>query len=245
LHPERADAGLCPEPPPAARTGARGRRRPGGAVVRRLRYALSPVSGRVAVSVLLLLRDAETWVVATIRAAVEALGDASGRVEIVAIDQCSGDNTLSALSVLYGQFRDLRILQDVTPGTALAHGLDAARGEVVLVCDAPVSGSELAWTWDRMKAGTRVAIVPGRVLGFRRTDGHAWLAGRDGGLVAAESRLRLRVGGRPPELRIAEYEAGIVDRVERLVRGGLGRLGLARLDRPLRRRASTSPAPSR
>ena len=139
----------------------------GAASGRKLRKAAT-VSD-IDVSLILPLRDQETETAATVRAAariVERVAPPEGRgplsAEILALDQRSGDNTLSVLSLLHGQIPSLRTLQDVEPGQAIRRATRVARGAVWLVMDRPLDPDLGAWGVGQVLRGHRAAIIPRR-----------------------------------------------------------------------------------
>ena len=90
----------------------------------------------VDISVMLPVRDAEASVAPLVRSAVatreRVLARERGRerplaFELLALDERSGDNTASVLSVLHGQVPYLRTLQDLDRGTAIRSASRVAR----------------------------------------------------------------------------------------------------------------------
>lgn len=193
----------------------------------------------VDVSVLLPLRDAEEMVgplVHTAELVHEQLRTrhAELAVEILALDERSGDNTSSVLSVLHGQLPQLRTLQDLDRGTALRFAARLARGDVWLVLDHPVEPELAAWAVGQVIAGQRAAIVPGEILALHRTVGVDVLRELEGGLAVAQREVAryLRRLGHRPAFSPAEG-ATRLDRALVFLRGHSGRVGLGFLDRPL------------
>lgn len=181
------------------------------------------------VSVILLLRDAELTAGPIVVACAAAM---DGRDwELLAIDQRSHDNTLSALSVLHGRFPTLRTLQDVEPGHGIVHGLQTARGDLCLIVDRVVEPGLLEWAADRVAGGERAALVPGEVLALRTQDARDLLRRTRGGLVSAQAIVRRELRGQPLAIRHPP-DRGPVDRAHRALRGALGRLGIWTFDRP-------------
>lgn len=193
------------------------------------------------VSIILRVRDQEKQIAAMVRGAgqIEArvqreVGD--GRLlvfELLALDERSGDNTLSVLSVLHGQVPNLRTLQDVEIGSAIRRASRVARGDVWLVIDHPVDSDLAAWGVSQVLRGQRAAIVPGEILVVHRDVGATVLRNLAGGLVSAQNTVvrHLRARGEMPAFSPAPGRSPWA-RARLLVRGGLGRLGLARFDRP-------------
>ncbi len=192
------------------------------------------------VTVIIPLKDRESVAPRVVRAA-EAIAEgialfddqAELKWEILAVDQRSGDNTLSALSVLHSQNAHLRTLQDVAPGRALRLARDAARGQVWLVIDRPIEPSNGSWGINQVRScAHRAAIIPGEMLVVDRDLGLKALP-RSGGLVSAQRAVQRYLRGRnlsavwsPPNNRTVTHRAGL------FVRGQLGRVGLGRFDRP-------------
>lgn len=193
----------------------------------------------VDVSVLLPLRDAEEMVgplVHTAELVQEQLRARHSELafEILALDERSGDNTASVLSVLHGQLPQLRTLQDLDRGTALRFAARLARGDVWLVLDHPVEPELAAWAVGQVIAGQRAAIVPGEILALHRTVGVDVLREVEGGLAVAQREVAryLRRLGHRPAFSPAEG-ATRLDRALVFLRGHSGRVGLGFLDRPL------------
>jgi len=199
----------------------------------------TPVSD-IDVSLILPLRDQEAETAATVRAAVEIAQRVilpEGRVslgsEILALDQRSGDNTLSVLSLLHGQIPSLRTLQDVEPGQAIRRATRVARGAVWLVMDHPLDPELGAWGVGQVLRGHRAAVIPGEMLVVDQPLGVTVLPRLPGGLVSAQQAVTRHLRGQnlqpvwsPPSKK------GPVQRARLFVRGQLGRFGLGWLDRP-------------
>ncbi|MBC8069270.1 MAG: hypothetical protein IAG13_13120 [Deltaproteobacteria bacterium] len=204
------------------------------------------------VSVLLPLRDAEAMVGPLVHTAQAVHQQLCARhvgphgelaLEILALDERSGDNTSSVLSVLHGQLPQLRTLQDLERGSALRCAARLARGDIWLVIDHPVEPELAAWAIGQVINGQRAAIVPGEILALHRTVGVDVLRELDGGLAVAQrevARHLRRLGQRPAFSRAAD--ATRIDRALLFLRGQSARVGLGFLDRPvvavLRQRAS-------
>jgi hypothetical protein len=210
------------------------------------------------VSLILVLRDQEAETAAAVRSAaripervvlpegrvVQRVVLPEGRVvlpegrdaletEILALDQRSGDNTLSVLSLLHGQIPSLRTLQDVEPGQALRRAARMARGAVWLVMDRPLDPELGAWGVGQVLRGHRAAIIPGEMLVVDEALGITVLPRLPGGLVSAQQAVTRHLRGlslapvwSPPSKK------GAVQRARLFVRGQLGRFGLGWLDRP-------------
>ncbi len=199
----------------------------------------------VDVSVLLPLHDAEATVAALVREAAAIADAVGGRpgservrgVEILALDERSGDNTASMLSVLHGQHPSLRTLQDLEPGSALRAAAKVARGDVWLVFDHAIDLDLAAWAVTSVYAGQPAAIVPGVVLALGRALGTTCFKRLDGGLVTAQRSVarQLRREGRAPAFSPAP-RGSFLDRLWLGVRQSSASVGIACLDRP-------SPAP--
>ena len=192
------------------------------------------------VSLILPLRDQEAQTAATVRAALEIAkraplpeDRAALEAEILALDQRSGDNTLSVLSLLHGQIPSLRTIQDVEPGRAIRRATGVARGSVWLVADRPLDPELGAWGVGQVLRGHRAAIIPGEMLVVDQPLGVTVLPRIAGGLVSAQRAVTRHLRGQnlqpvwsPPSQKGAAHRARL------FVRGKLGRLGLGHLDRP-------------
>lgn len=198
-----------------------------------------PVSD-IDVSLILPLRDQESETASAVRTASQiarfvSLPEGRGElsVEILALDQRSGDNTLSVLSVLHGQIPSLRTLQDVEPGQAIRRATRVARGTVWLVMDRPLDPELGAWGVGQVLRGHRAAIIPGEMLVVDQPLGITVLPRLPGGLVSAQQAVTRHLRGQnlqpvwsPPSRK------GPVQKARLFVRGHLGRIGLGWLDRP-------------
>lgn len=194
------------------------------------------------VTVIVPLRDQEKRVAATIRGADE-VGQYVTRpeesipapigLEIVALDERSGDNTLSVLSLLHSQLSTLRTLQDLDRGTSIRRAASVARGDAWLVLDHPVDPRLAAWGINQVLRGQRAAIIPGELLAVDRALGLSVLGGLRGGLVSAQRAVArtLRKQNVPPAWS-PPAEHGPVQRARLFVRGQLPRLGISWLDKP-------------
>jgi glycosyltransferase involved in cell wall biosynthesis len=195
------------------------------------------------VTVIMPARDVERSVAAMVRCAVkiedlvERPDDRPGAgplvFEHIALDERSGDNTLSVLSVLHGQIPNLRTLQDLTPGSSVRRAAAVARGDTWLFIDHPVDPELAAWGVSQVLRGQRAAVVPGEILAVDRHVGGEVLSRLAGGLVSAQNAVVRYLRARdeqpawsPPPQR------STVARARLLVRGSLGRLGFIRFDRP-------------
>lgn len=192
------------------------------------------------------VRDAEASVAPLVRSAVaireRVLARESGRdrplaFEVLALDERSGDNTASVLSVLHGQVPYLRTLQDLDRGTAIRSASRVARGDVWLVLDRPVDPELAGWAVAQVLGGRRAAIVPGEILVVHRSVGVAVLRDLSGGLATAQRLVtrHLRQSGESPAFSPPD-ENGRVGRAIVFLRSQAGRVGLASLDRPWARR---------
>jgi len=192
------------------------------------------------VSLILPLRDQEAQTASTVRVAREIVqrvplpeGRPALTSEILALDQRSGDNTLSVLSVLHGQISSLRTFQDVEPGRAIRRATTLARGLVWLVMDHPIDPELGAWGVGQVLRGHRAAVIPGEMLVVDQPLGVTVLPRMTGGLVSAQKAITRHLRGQnlqpvwsPPS------KTGAAHRARLFVRGQLGRLGLGWLDRP-------------
>lgn len=194
-------------------------------------------------SVIVPLRDQEKHVAPIIRGAAKVAqhvrrpGDADADVplsfEILALDERSGDNTLSVLSLLHSQIPSLRTLQDLDRGASIRRAARLAKGEVWLVIDHVVDPHLAAWGVGQVLRGQRAAIVPGELLALDRALGVTILPGQSGGLVSASRATAryLRNQNTQPAWSPAP-DRGPVSRARLFVRGRLSRVGLGWLDRP-------------
>lgn len=192
-------------------------------------------------SIIIPLRDQEKRVASIVRTAAEVAkhvsrpeGDGSPiRLELLALDERSGDNTLAVLSLLHGQLDNLRTLQDVEPGTGIRRAAAVARGEVWLVLDSQIDPRLAAWGVGQVLRGQRAAIVPGEILAVDRALGTSVLQTRRGGLVSAQRVVSeyLRRHNTPPAWSPSN-KSGAVAKARLFVRGQAGRLGIGWLDRP-------------
>lgn len=153
--------------------------------------------------------------------------------EILALDEGSIDNTLSALSVMHGQFAELRTVQELEPGTAVMRAARLARGRVWLLVDRVVDQDLCHWGAYQVFCGHRAAIVPGELLAVERGLGQASLGWLRGGLVAAQDAVErtLSAQGELP-VRSPPPDRGLKERARLILRGRLSRLGLGAFDRP-------------
>ncbi len=194
----------------------------------------------VDVSVLLPLRDAEAMVGPLVHNAelihelLRARHSEAMTIEILALDERSGDNTAAVLSVLHGQLPQLRTLQDLDRGTALRFAARLARGDIWLALDHPVAPELAAWAVGQVITGQRAAIVPGEILALHRTVGVDVLRELEGGLAVAQhevARYLRRLGHRPAFSPAAS--ATRLDRALVFLRGHSAKVGLGFLDRPV------------
>ncbi len=153
--------------------------------------------------------------------------------EILALDQNSTDNTLSVLSILHGQFAELRTVGDLEPATAVMRAARMARGDVWLFLDREVDQELCHWGARQVFRGHRAAIVPGELLAVERGLGQATLGWLRGGLVAGQDAVEktLAAQGEHP-VRSPPPDRGLKERARLLLRGRLSRLGFGAFDRP-------------
>ncbi len=151
--------------------------------------------------------------------------------EILALDERSGDNTLSHLSVLHGQIPQLRIFQDIAPGQAIRRAVEVARGACWVVLDRPVELSLVEWAASMVTCERLAAIVPGEVLAVDAEVGRQALRSLRGGLVSAQRAVEraVRERGQRPAWSPAP-DRGIAERAMLFMRRHM--VGL--LDRPLK-----------
>ncbi len=187
----------------------------------------------IELSIILAVRDQEPMV-APLVACAETIGTASPvSFEILALDESSGDNTLSVLSVLHSRTPQLRTLQDLDVGRGLARGSRVARGVVWLILDHPVDPGLATWAVAQVRSGQHAAIVPGELLAVTRTLGTDALRTVLGGLMAAQDAVERMVHTQGlPIARSPSPRKSLPHRVERALRQRLSRVGLVGLDRP-------------
>jgi len=191
------------------------------------------MSMRIDLSILLLLHDLEPVVAGMVRDARElagALAEDRG-FEILALDERSGDNTLSFLSILHAQVPELRTLQDLSRGAGISQGAKVARGRRWLILDRPVNPELLRWALLQLRdQGHPAAIVPGEVLAVTASTGAATLYDLRGGLVSAQRAVEQnlsRSGGAKAAWRPAP-DQGVARRALLYVRRRLDSLSLSR-----------------
>ncbi len=192
-------------------------------------------------TVILPVRNAEPYVTTLARQAA-AVGrsltedgalDAPARFEIVLLDERSGDNTLAHVSLLHGQIPELRTVQDVEPGRALARAARVAQGSAWLVLDHPVADDLARWAAAQVARGQVAAMVPGEVLALTRDLGVKVLGPLRGGLVAAQRAVRRATTQTDSPVAFSPApRADLRSRAVLRARAVASRLGLARLDRP-------------
>jgi len=154
-------------------------------------------------------------------------------LELLALDQRSGDNTLSVLSVLREQLKGLRTVKDVSQGSALRYASQIARGDVWLVVDRPIDPELAGWAVSEVLGGKRAALVHGELLAMDRQLGLQILGRLRGGLVAAQNAVQRRLNTERHQLAIrTPTGGGALRKAQLLLRGGLSRVGLGRFDRP-------------
>jgi len=187
-----------------------------------------------AISVFLLLRDLEPTVARLVRSASVVAASIGAECEILALDERSGDNTLSVLSLLHRTIPALRTLQDLPRGGALQEGARVARGAVWLILDHPVDPELMRWALREVRgSGKAAAIVPGEVMVIDAATGATLLGELRGGLVSAQRAVTAALVKQGTLARRAAPDQGLAGRALLFVRGRLGRLGLPHFDRPL------------
>jgi hypothetical protein len=197
---------------------------------------------QIDLSIVLLLKDAETSVASMVRGALaiaRSVEPPDGRrgdlaFEILAMDQTSRDNTLSKLAILHAQVAQLRTIQDLETGTAVLRASRIAQGHVWMFIDRPIDVELGAWSVQQVLGGHRAALVPGEVLVVEKGLGQSSLGWLHTGLVGAQTevqrqltRMRERPAYSPPPDR------GLPERARLFFRARLPRIGLvAALDAP-------------
>ncbi len=188
---------------------------------------------RIDLSILLLLHDLGPVITGMVRDARELGGALAGdrEFEILALDERSGDNTLSFLSILHAQVPQLRTLQDLRRGTGISQGAKVARGRRWLILDRPVNPELLRWALLQIREqGHPAAIIPGEVLAVTASTGTATLYDARGGLVSAQRAVERdlnRSGAGKAAWRPAP-DSGVTRRALLYVRRRLGSLSLHR-----------------
>lgn len=189
----------------------------------------------VRLTVILLLRNREPAVAGMVRVAVE-LGRATagaGNFEVLALDEHSGDNTLALLSVLHGRVPELRTLQEVREGTAVATAARMARGEQCICFDRVVDPELARWGVRQLAGGNRAAVVPGEILAVEARLGAHVLGNLYGGLVSAQQAVTRELAARGSRaVTRPAPDRGMRERAVLFLRGHLGWVGLGQLDRP-------------
>ncbi|HFE46398.1 MAG TPA: hypothetical protein ENJ18_13035 [Nannocystis exedens] len=183
-------------------------------------------------SILLLLHDLGPAVTTMVRDARELGSVLAGEAgfEILALDERSGDNTLSFLSILHAQVPELRTLQDLGRNLGISQGARVARGRHWLLIDRPVSTELLRWALLQVRdQGHPAAIVPASVLALTASTGIAALYDLRGGLVSAQRAVErnLRKTGSQRAAWHPAPEHGVARRAlhylqRQLIRGRLG-----------------------
>lgn len=192
-------------------------------------------------TILLLLRDAEHEVAEMVRLASSLPTGQDGqhdRVDLIALDQRSVDNTLSVLSVLARRYPSLRIVHDVWPGHAWTRGIDLAAGEVLVAIDHHVDADDLTWCLESVRrGGTLAAMIPGVALAVHRSVAQRCRVA-PAGLVGAQRAVSRHLDTSSHRHALAQRRPShqsVRDRARLFVRERLTRLGLGALDRPRRR----------
>lgn len=190
----------------------------------------------LSLSVIVVLHEQETAVARIVRGALqtarEALGP-DGSLELIAVDERSGDNTLSHLSILQHKLPELRVLEAPKRGRGIQVAARVARGKTWIIVDHNVDPKILRWGIESLRKGHRAAVVPGEVLVVDAKLGHG-LSKLRGGLVAAEravARVLEREGLKPAWG--SGPRRGLKQRASLMLRRSVGQIGLSWLDRRL------------
>ena len=159
-------------------------------------------------------------------------GDLDWSFELLALDECSRDNTPSVLSILHAKHAQLRTLEQLEPGTAVMRAARSARGRAWLIIDSPFELRHGLWAARQVLCSDAAALVPGEVLAVRRNLGQAALGWHNGGLVGAQREVArmLAAHGQHPAWSPPRNH-GLGDRARLFVRGQLGRVGFGHFDR--------------
>ncbi len=197
---------------------------------------------QVDLSIILVLRNAEPTAARFVRNALAIAqntappeGEAGDLgFELLALDESSGDNTLSVLSLLHAQVAQLRTFQDLPPGTAVKRGARVARGKVWMVMDHAIDLDLGVWGLRQVLCGHRAALVPGELLAVERGLGEASLGWLEGGLVRAQREVRrnLQARGEQPAFSPPQ-DRGLRKSAELFIRGRLPRFAARHVDRPI------------
>ena len=147
----------------------------------------------IEISFVLLLRNNERELANLLRTAQEAvrshLDDSlpiEGRYEILACDLKSHDNTLSVLSVLHNQYRELRTVANLPAKAAIARGAQLARGRYWLFGDARMTAATASWALSTLRNGTQLASIPDELLAIEVELGRVCLRTCHGDLEDAQ-----------------------------------------------------------
>jgi hypothetical protein len=115
-------------------------------------------------------RDDEERVGHTVRRLATHLRGLRLPFEIIAVDEFSGDNTLTLLALLRREIPELKVVPGAAPGRGYVRGAGLARGRAVLLvdarCEAPFAA--LGFALGRLAEGFDAAAVHGRYLVLRR-----------------------------------------------------------------------------
>jgi hypothetical protein len=121
-------------------------------------------------SAIVVCRDDEERVGHQVRRLSAHLRDLGQRFEIIAVDELSGDNTLTLLGRLKLELPELRVIAGARPGDGYVRGAEQAQGRAILLldarCEAPLSA--LGFALGRLGDGWDATAVHGRFLLLRR-----------------------------------------------------------------------------
>ncbi len=191
---------------------------------------------RLFLSVIIVLRDQELAVARIVRGALQAVREVAGEdqaIELIAVDEGSGDNTLSHLSILQHKLSELRVLEAPKRGRGIQAAVRIARGQSLMFVDHNVEPRILRWGVQALQDGHRAALVSGEVLAISR-DFSPQLAKLRGGLVAAErtvAKALAKQGVTPAWGDVPSRD--LKQKAVLLLRRSVGQIGLSWLDRPL------------
>lgn len=166
------------------------------------------------VTAVVICRDDEERVGHAIRRLGAHLRALGLHAEILAVDEHSGDNTVSLLTLLRRELPELKVVAGVAPGRGFLEAARRARGRSLVLldarCDSPLA--PLGFALARLDAGMDALAVSGRLLVLHRTRAHrafdALLHRRDSAELHQRFLRRARSLGLRVDLAAAPRAAG-------------------------------------